>query len=40
MSQHVKFEKIIKFLKPKNTYGYDEISNRMIKLISPYIISP
>ena len=24
----------------KNTYGYDEISNRMIKLSSPFIISP
>jgi len=31
---------IIKSLKPKNTYGYDEISNRIIKLSSPYIISP
>jgi hypothetical protein len=33
-------QNIIKSLKPKNTYGYDEISNRIIKLISPYIISP
>jgi len=31
---------IIKSLKPKNTYGYDEISNRIIKLSSPYINSP
>jgi len=31
---------VIKSLKPKNTYGYDEISNRIIKLSSPYIISP
>ena len=31
---------IIKSLKPKNTYGYDEILNRIIKLSSPYIISP
>ena len=31
---------IIKSLKSKNTYGYDEISNRIIKLSSPYIISP
>jgi len=27
---------IIKSLKPKNTYGYDEISNCIIKLSSPY----
>jgi hypothetical protein len=33
-------DKIIKSLKSKNTYGYDEISNRIIKLSSPYIISP
>jgi hypothetical protein len=30
----------IKSLKFKNTYGYDEISNRIIKSSSPYIISP
>jgi len=29
---------LIKPLKRKNTYGYDKISNRIIKLISPYII--
>jgi hypothetical protein len=33
-------EKIIRFLKIKNTSGYDEISNRIIKLSSAYIISP
>ena len=31
---------IIKSLKPKNTFGYDEISNRVIKLSSPFITSP
>ena len=33
-------EKIIKFLKSKNTGGYDEISTRILKLNAPYIISP
>jgi len=32
--------KIIKSLKSKNTSGYDKISNRIIKLSSPFIISP
>jgi hypothetical protein len=32
--------KIIKSLKSKNTSGYDEISNRIIKLSSPFITSP
>jgi hypothetical protein len=32
--------KMIKSLKSKNTSGYDEISNRIIKLSSPFIISP
>ena len=32
--------KIIKSLKSKNTSGYDEISNRIIKLSLPFIISP
>ena len=35
-----KIKKIIKSLKPKNTYGYDEISHYVIKLSSPYILSP
>ncbi|GFG29899.1 hypothetical protein Cfor_02255, partial [Coptotermes formosanus] len=33
-------EKIIKSLKTKNSSGYDEVSNRIIKLSSPFIISP
>jgi hypothetical protein len=33
-------DKIIKSLKSKNTSGYDEISNRIIKITSPFIISP
>ena len=33
-------EKIIKSLRTKNTCGYDEISNRIIKLTAPFIISP
>jgi hypothetical protein len=33
-------EKVINSLKTKNTCGYDEISNRIIKLTAPYIISP
>jgi uncharacterized protein YehS (DUF1456 family) len=33
-------EKIIRWLKTKNSSGYDEISNRIIKLNSVYIISP
>jgi len=33
-------EKIIKSLKSKSTCGYDEISTRILKLSSPYIISP
>ena len=32
--------KIIKSLNSKNTSGYDEISNCIIKLSSPFIISP
>jgi hypothetical protein len=32
--------KITKSLKSKNTYAYNKISNRIIKLRSPYIISP
>jgi hypothetical protein len=33
-------EKIIKSLRTKNTCGFDEISNRIIKLSAPFIISP
>jgi hypothetical protein len=33
-------DKIIKSLKTKNTAGYDEISNRILKLRAPLIISP
>jgi len=33
-------EKIIKSLRTKNILGYDEISNRIIKLTAPFIISP
>jgi hypothetical protein len=33
-------ERIIKSLRTKNTRGYDEISNRIIKLTVPFIISP
>jgi len=33
-------EEIIKSLRTKNTCGYDEISNRIIKLTAPFIISP
>jgi hypothetical protein len=33
-------EKISKSLKTKNSSGYDEISNRIIKLSTPFIISP
>jgi Notch-like protein len=35
-----KIEKLIKSLKTKNTDGYDEISNRILKLSAPFIISP
>ena len=33
------FEKIIKSLRTKNTCGYDEISNRIIKLTALFIIA-
>jgi hypothetical protein len=32
--------KIIKSLKTKSSYGYDEISSRMLKVSMPSIISP
>ena len=34
------FEKIIHSLKCKNSYGYDEISSRILKVSIPYILSP
>jgi len=33
-------ENIIKTLKPKNSYGYDEISNKLLKISVPFISSP
>jgi len=35
-----KLKKIMKSLRTKNTCGYDEISNCIIKLTAPFIISP
>ena len=32
--------KIIKSLSTKNTAGYDEVSNRIIKISAPFIILP
>ena len=32
--------KIIQSLKCKDSYGYDEISNRILKISAPYILSP
>ena len=31
---------IIHTLKTKNSYGYDEVSSRLLKISAPYIISP
>jgi hypothetical protein len=33
-------EKIIHSLKCKNSYGYDEISSRILKVSAPYVLSP
>jgi hypothetical protein len=33
-------EKIIRSLKTKNSYGYDEISTKILKASAPYILSP
>jgi hypothetical protein len=33
-------ERIIKYLKTKNSYGYDEISTNTLKLSGPFICSP
>ena len=33
-------ENIIKTLKPKNSYGYDEISTKLLKISAPFISLP
>jgi hypothetical protein len=33
-------KKTISSLKPKNSYGYDEISTRILKASAPYVSSP
>jgi hypothetical protein len=33
-------EKIIRSLKNKNSYGYDEIYTRILKVSAPYVLSP
>jgi hypothetical protein len=33
-------ERIVKFLKTKSSYGYDEISTKILKISSPFITSP
>jgi len=33
-------EQVIKSLKTKNSYGYDEISTKILKIIRPFISSP
>jgi len=33
-------ENIIETLKPKNSYGHDEISNKLLKITAPFISSP
>ena len=33
-------EKIIRSLNCKNSYGYDEISSRILKISTPYVLSP
>jgi hypothetical protein len=33
-------EQIVKSLKPKNSFGYDEISTKVLKLSAPFISSP
>jgi hypothetical protein len=35
-----KIEKIIQSLKSKNSYGYDEISSRILKVSALYVLSP
>jgi hypothetical protein len=34
------YEKIIHSLKCKNSYGYDEIPSRILKISTPYVLSP
>ena len=34
------FERIIKFLKAKNSYGYDEMSTKILKTSGPFISYP
>jgi hypothetical protein len=33
-------DKIIQLLTPKNSHGFDEISNRILKISAPFIASP
>jgi hypothetical protein len=33
-------EHIIKVIKPKNSYGYDEISTKLLKITAPFVSSP
>jgi hypothetical protein len=33
-------EHILKTLKPKNSYGYDEISTKLLKITAPIVSSP
>jgi hypothetical protein len=33
-------EHLLKTLKPNNSYGYDEISNKLLKITAPVISSP
>jgi len=36
----IEIENIIKTLKPKNLYGYNEISSKLLKITAPFISSP
>jgi len=33
-------DKVISSLKYKDSYGYDEISSRILKISAPYVLSP
>jgi len=35
-----KIDKLIQSMKCKNSYGYDEISSRILKSSAPYVLSP